>query len=226
MDTKTTDPLAGKPRTRRIPDAQGKTSYETVLDTELPLGRMVADKVSPWLGVFLALRCIWIAPATVGAFVAAVAFGVVGWLTSLVLIRTLLRARTTFRTHAEIFSVRRFWGWEHFNRKIEHSFELIPHKWARHETARHDLSVRKAAVRGRAIQPKPYFQASFHLVLRYGGRRVVIATIHGEALAVDARNKLALCDRQQDAANRARGGIGDNPESEWSTNAPGGFDHA
>jgi hypothetical protein len=225
MNAASTDLLAGKPKTFESLDEKGRAVFETFLEAHTPVGRMGADKVSPWLGALLALRCFWIAPASWEALAVAVLFGVAGWLSSLLLLRVLLKKSTKFRTGADVFCVRRFWGWQAFNRKVEHSFELVPHKWAKHEAARHDLAVRKAAMRGRATQPKQYFQQSCHLVLRFAGRRVVLATIYGEMFAMDVLNKLALCDRLQDAAMGARTGVGDDPGSDW-TDAPGGFDHA
>lgn len=217
-------PLSGKPSTRQGADKEGKPVFRIAIRELTPLRARIADAItSAIIGFSILTLVLWVFLAHKGPVDELIA-GIVTMAAHAFALscacRVALRRTTRIVMKTATISVRRWYGWEHFDRNLEHRFVLLNHDKARHEQLRHDLAVREAAAKGRVIQKKAYYAESFHVVLAYAGHRRDLAAVYGptEAMAVIAR--LQYCDRVLNEAMRMGGGVGQRPQDEWQS-APG-----
>ena len=224
MNPRIEQPLSGRPRTRRRADANGHPEFFITVRELTPLRAKIADAItSAIFGLSILTLGLWVFLTYEGPVDEMIA-GVVTMAAHAFALscacRFALRRKTRIVMRTATISVRRWYGWQHFDRNLEHRFVLLNHDEARAEQLRHDLAVREAAAKGRVIQKKAYYAESFHVVLAYAGHRRDLLAVYGptEASAVVAR--LQYCDRVLNEAMRMGGGVGQRPEDEW-TAAPG-----
>jgi hypothetical protein len=113
-------------------------------------------------------------------------------------------------------------GWAVYGRTLTHKFSMLRHDRTREESEERDM--RRAAHRGRVINPPRYFSDSYHIVFEYLGHRHDVRDVYDKnrALAVLARFK--ACDDVMD--NHTRMGDGEvlSPSAQWRAqpgNLPG-----
>ncbi|MFZ6769806.1 hypothetical protein ACO0LM_22360 [Undibacterium sp. Di26W] len=142
-----------------------------------------------------------------------------GWLVSQAF-RKMLRQTTTIKMTQEAISLRRWWGWQHFDRAIEHRFILIDHNLTREEAIRNDFEGREKQKEGKVIKAAVYYGQSAHVVLLYAGQRIDLLTVYDKARAADVVMRLQYCDRELDADG---GKNSSHHEGAWTTDTPGGL---
>jgi hypothetical protein len=116
---------------------------------------------------------------------------------------------------ADQFRFRRGMRWITIKRVLRDRFALVVHDLARPERDRHELEIAKAQKRGKIVQPKRYFQLSYHLCYELIGQRNDIVEIYGRP---DAQAVLARLRAIDDVINgRARRGNGTaiRPGDQW-----------
>ena len=108
-------------------------------------------------------------------------------------------------------------GYKNYDRSVWHSFECVIHDEAQEEAERAERVVRQAERQKKepATVPK-YYRDSWHVILRYGGRRVDIATVYGKRKAEDLLTRLHLLDELMDAAQgEIAGRVRPEPEKQY-----------
>lgn len=219
-------PLAGLPRTVESRDKAGNPVF-TIRPRELtPARAKTADDarggiaLAAVIGWVYGLYLGWQGPWEPLAVSAGLMFAIYLVLTHL--IRACLHATTTIEMSTGAISVRRWYGWKHYDRNVEHRFALLAHDRAQAERQDLDYDIRSAAGNGRAIRKTAYYGESFHVVLAYAGHRVDLLSVYGQKPAAAIIARLQFCDRRLNEAVKMGGGINSSPQDEWNE-GPGGL---
>jgi hypothetical protein len=119
-------------------------------------------------------------------------------------------------TEAE-FRFRTWTGrWIVFDRELPHSFAVPLHDLARQEREQHELQILKAQQLKKIVQPRRYYQESFHLVYELLGQRNDITEIYGRPEAQAVQKRLRAIDEVL-KPRAARGhGTPLKPEDQWA----------
>ena len=120
------------------------------------------------------------------------------------------------------FRVRRWNGWQRYDRKLEHRFVPVPHDKTQKEKDANELAVRQGQARGQVIAPKRYYSDSFHLSFEYLGQRNDVLTVYGHKEASEILSRLKACDERLNKLSGMGDGIALDPEDQW-TDQPGGI---
>lgn len=218
------NPLSGRPRTREYCGPNGELQFEIRARELTPLRARIADGVKALFdGVATVYGVVWVVtePITVELLtqlgILWLTLRTVAWVA-----KQLLKKRTRIRMVPGAISVRRWYGWRHHDRNIEHRFALQFHDRAQEEQQQHDFETREESARGQIIRKIAYYGESFHVVLVHAGHRIDLLTVYGrqESTAIVAR--LQYCDRRLNEAVNMGGGINQHPEDEWD-DSPGGL---
>ncbi|MFZ3287779.1 MAG: hypothetical protein WA191_13140 [Telluria sp.] len=229
MHTRFKNPLSGKPYTVKSRDRKDFPKF-TIKPHELtPLRAKFVDSVNAVLEIALTIGCIasqiyhpnpdW--ESIVGAvLISVITYYVIGGL-----VRWILRRSTKIVMTTDEIRVRRWFGWQHFDRNLEHRFSLLVHDLAKVEQQRHEFETRQASAQGRVIGKTVYYGESFHIVLIYAGHREDMLSVYGQKESAAIISRLQYCDRCLNEAVSMGGGINNHPEDEWNQ-APGGLNDA
>lgn len=89
-----------------------------------------------------------------------------------------------------------------YDRTLPHEFNFEIHDKAEEEEHEEIATKRKAAMEGKKELPKveKFFRQSFHVILRYAGQRVDVASVFGKRDAEALLVRLQLLDQMMDAA--------------------------
>lgn len=228
MFTLFANPLSGRPATYTLQDRNGHPKFIIKPEELTPLRCKVADgfkflivvvlSITSALAI-LSLPAFFVEPILRIIVPAVIAYFVLGWM-----FRAVLKLNTKIVMTTEAISVRRWYGWVNYNRNLVSQFILLKHDKMGEEQQRHELQTRQAAAKGRVIQKKAYYAASFHIVLVYAGQRRDLLTVYGQKEAVAIVTRLQYCDdRLNEGIGMGTGGA-QSPEEEWNTSA-GGLHH-
>jgi hypothetical protein len=210
-------PFDGKPTTREEIDENGNPAFRVIARVLPPRLAKIADELGEMTAAFLVvliglymLEHDW--PPTALLFAAAIWF-----LHPLFekLWREALKRTVEMVVTADQFRFRRGMRWITIKRVLRDRFALVVHDLARPERDRHELEIAKAQKRGKIVQPKRYFQESYHLCYELIGQRNDIVEIYGRP---DAQAVLARLRAIDDVINgRARRGNGTaiRPGDQW-----------
>jgi len=221
-----THPVAGRPRTATMTDKDGHPRFTIKPWVLTPFRAQAADAISSLVAwsIFCAF-VLWLfnnhkLPA--GVIIAHAAFGFIGYKALAMLVHLLMHRSARIVMSTGSISVKRWYGWQRFDRNLEHRFALLIHDKSQAEKLRHDLQVRRASANGRVVQKKAYYAESFHVVLLYAGHRRDLLSVYGQKDATAIVARLQYCDRCINEAARMGGGIKQRPEDEWN-DEPGGI---
>jgi len=114
------------------------------------------------------------------------------------------------------FRVKRFPGWQVFDRTVEHKFELYPHDKKRAEKDANEFAIRRAQARGQVIAPKRYYGDSFHVVFKYLSQRNDIVTVYGRNEAAEILSRLIDCDKRLNKLSAMGDEAAFNPDEQWN----------
>lgn len=116
---------------------------------------------------------------------------------------------------AEQFRFRRWIRWIAIDRTLPHTFLLRIHDLARQEHDQHELEVLKAQQRKKIVQPKRYFQESYHLCYELLDQRNDITAICGLPDAQAVLMRLRAIDGVINASVRRGDGTAIRPGDQW-----------
>jgi hypothetical protein len=211
-------PFDGKPRTREETDENGNPAFRVEAPVLTPLGARLADRLGETTtAAIMLLTGLYILehdwPPTALLFAAALWF-----LHPLFerMWREALKRTVEMVLTADQFRFRRGMRWITINRVLRDRFALVYHDLARQEHDQHQLEVLKAQQRKKIVQPKRYYQESYHLCYELIGQRNDIIEICGRP---DAQAVLARLKAVDDVINgRARRGNGTavRPGDQWA----------
>ncbi|MGO4809410.1 hypothetical protein AB4156_07385 [Cupriavidus sp. 2MCAB6] len=218
------NPLSGKPQTRESAGPDGSPIFAITVRELTPLRAKALDFVNTCLGTFAGLYGVLVSlslPISLTLFVILGALWAVYEVCALG-VKKLLQRTTRVQMTRDSISVRRWYGWQCYDRNIEHRFALQIHDRAQAEQEQLEFETRQEAARGQIVKKTAYYNESFHVVLVHAGHRVDLLTVYGrqESTAIVAR--LQYCDRRLNEAAKMGGGINQHPEDEWE-DAPGGL---
>ena len=220
------DPLAGKPATWDRADTNGNPRFIIKPSVLTPLRCKAVDGFKALIGVVLLVTCVlvilglpelFVEPVAKNVGVSVMAYVGFSWL-----FKTLLMRNSSIEMSVDEIKVRRWYGWQRFNRNIEHQFALLNHDKMRDEQLKHDLAQRKSAAKGNIFLKKAYYADSFHVVLSYAGHRRDLLTVYGQKEAVAIVSRLQYCDHRLNEAANMSGGASQTPDEDWN-HAPGGL---
>jgi hypothetical protein len=211
-------PFDGKPKTREEIDENGNLSFRVIARVLTPRLAKIADNLGETtaaglilLAGFYILNHDW--PPTALLFAGAIWFihplCERAW-------REALKRNLEIIVTPDEFRFRRWMRWVSIDRVLPHRVALVVHDLARQERDRHELEVAKAQKRGKIVQPKRYYQDSYHLCYELIGQRNDIIELCGRP---DAQAVLARLKAIDDVINgRARRGNGTaiRPGDQWA----------
>jgi hypothetical protein len=213
-------PFEGYPETREETDENGNPRFRVTAKVQTPLRAKIADK----LGAAIA------AAGTVASVVyvmdhnlplIALLSGVAIWFLRPgfeKLCREALRRKAEMVLTAGEFSFRTWTGrWIVFDRAQPHSFTLRLHDLAKQERDQHEFQVLKAQQIKKIVQPRRYYQDSYHLIYEFLGQRNDITQIYSQPEAQAVQKRLRAIDDVLKALVR-HGGDGTplKPRDEWA----------
>jgi hypothetical protein len=210
-------PFDGKPRTREETDEQGNLAFRVMARVLPPARAKIADKLGETTtAALILLTGVYILdhdwPPTGLIFAGAI------W----VLHPLFEKAwREALKRYVEIvvtpdeFRFRRWMRWIRINRVLPHRIALVVHDLARHERDRHELEVAKAQKRGKIVQPRRYYQDSYHLCYELLGQRNDITEIYGRPDAQAVLMRLRAIDDAINARVRRGDGTAIRPGDQW-----------
>lgn len=220
MNTKIVTPFDGEPQTELFTDEHGNTAFRIKAQALTPEG---VKRSEIWAGfsilglMILGFHALTQQPdAPAGAWFALliaplVAYPVIQkfWALSYIKETEIVITVTEFR-------VKRWNGWQVFDRSLTHKFVLIEHDKTQKEKDANEFAVRQAQARGQVIAPKRYYGDSFHLSFDYLGQRNDVLSVYGrkEAIAIVAR--LKACDDRLNQLSGMGDGAALDPDDQWS----------
>ncbi|GAB5451161.1 MAG: hypothetical protein Hals2KO_14890 [Halioglobus sp.] len=108
-----------------------------------------------------------------------------------------------------------------FDRTLPLRFVLRKHDRANAERDRHTYLQEKARLKGKARNPRKYYQRSYTLSLEHIGEPHDIISIYGERKAMRDLARLNAMMAQLDGAARSGRGVAISPQDEWHDAAGG-----
>jgi hypothetical protein len=213
----TRHPFDGYPATREETDENGKPRFCVTANVLTPLRAKIADKLGAATAAVGAVACvIYVADHNCPPITLVAAAGI--WFAKPVFEKLwregVKRKVEIIVTEAE-FSFRTWTGrWIVFDRYLKHSFALRLHDLAKQERDQQAVEIEKARQRNKIVQPRRYYQDSFHLSYELLGMRNDITEIYGAPEARAVQTRLNAID---EVLKAKRGhGIPLKPEDEWA----------
>jgi hypothetical protein len=106
--------------------------------------------------------------------------------------------------------------WIVFDRNLPHSYALRLHDLAKRERDEHELQVLKAQQIKKIVQPRRYFQESYHLVYEFLGQRNDITEIYAMPEAHAVQKRLRTIDDVLKAPAARGQGTPRKPQDQWA----------
>lgn len=199
------NPLAGWPPTEPI---EGEDGYRVRARHFTPEGAGWAEMLT---GMVLAVAIIvFIFAALDGAFSAeqffgtAAALAVVGgvlWAAKYRLLKPLFGKTARIEVRPDVIRLgQRFGRYKNYDRQLPHTFDYTIHDMAEWEAEQEAIEQHKAAMQRRSAKAARHFRKSYHIILRYAGQRVDVASVFGKKDAEALLTRLQLLDSMMDAA--------------------------
>ena len=212
-------PFAGKPATRQVMGRNGQPAFY-ISPRVLTPARAYTAALLAKLGMVAGLGYGLIGVASVqnpdsNMLTAALVGPVVGGFVLHRALCSLFRRRVRLMMTTEKFSVKKLFGWKHYDRQLPHRFALVPHDWTRAEQDEGEFQAAKAQLKKQVLRKQRWFANSFHVSFDYLGQRNDLMTVYGQKEAVAIATRLKACDDVLDAFARRGHGTPLSPEEEW-----------
>lgn len=119
---------------------------------------------------------------------------------------------TTVQFQPDAIRIKSGMGYKNYDRGLPHEFDYSIHDKAQREEEQEIEAKQKAAMQGKKepLNKSKYYRNAFHIVLRYAGQRVDVASVFGKKDAEALLVRLQLLDQMMDAAR------GDAAAPAWS----------
>jgi hypothetical protein len=213
-------PFDGYPQTREETGENGRPRFCVTAKVLTPLRARIADKLAAvTAAVGGVLGIIYASDHDYPPIVLIAAIGI--WFGKPLFEKLwregMRRSVEIIVTEAE-FSFRDWTGrWIVFDRNLPHSYALRLHDLAKRERDQHELQVLKAQQLKKIVQPRRYFQESYHLVYEFLGQRNDITEIYALPEAQAVQKRLRTIDDVLKASAARGKGTPLKPEDEWAT---------
>jgi hypothetical protein len=215
----TRSPFDGYPQTREETGENGRPRFCVTAKVLTPLRAKLADKLGAATAAIGAVAGVIYAsnhdyPPVVLFAAAGIWFGKPLFEK---LWRELVRRPVEIVVTEAEFRFRDWTGrWIVFDRNLPHSYALRLHDLAIPERDQHELQVLKAQQLKKIVQPRRYFQESYHLVYEFLGQRNDITEICGRPEARAVQNRLRAIDDVLKSRFAPGQGTPFKPEDQWA----------
>jgi hypothetical protein len=211
-------PFDGKPKTCEETDDNGNPAFRVNARVLTPTRAKVADKLGEITAVVLmVLTGLYIlnhdVPPTALLFAGAIWFlhplFEKAW-------REAIKRNVEMVVAADQFRFRLWMRWIVIDRALPHKLSLKLHDLARWERDRHELEVETARKRGKIVQPRRYYQDSYHFFYELLGQRNDITEIFGQPDAQAVLMRLRAIDDVINAHANRSDGTAIRPRDQWA----------
>jgi hypothetical protein len=210
-------PFDGNPETWEETDKNGNPEFHVTARTLTPPRARVADGLGVATAAAVpALSILYV--MNHDPTVPALAFAGATWFLRPLfekLWREALKRKVDMVVTADEFRFRAGLKWIAFDRALQHRFALVLHDLARWERDKHELEVLKARERRKIVQPRRYYQDSYHFIYELVGQRNDITEIFGKPDAQAVLTRLRAIDEVINACAKRGGGTAINPGDQW-----------
>jgi hypothetical protein len=210
-------PLDGKPETREETDDDGNLCFRVIARVLTPVRAKVADKLGETTAAAGALLTgLYIVDHNLPP-IGLLFAGAIWFLHPLCekLWREGLKRKVNLVVTADEFRFHGRMRWITFDRALQHRFALVIHDLAKQEHAKHELEVLKARKRGKIVQPRRYYQESYHFCYELLGQRNDITEIFGRPDAQAVLARLRAIDEVMNARAKRGDGTALKPGDQW-----------
>ena len=210
-------PFDGKPKTREETDENGNLAFRVIARVLTPARAKLADKLGETTtAALILLTGLYILehdlPPTALLFAAAI------WVLHPLFEkawREALKRNMEIVVTPDEFRFHRWMRWISINRVLPHRVALVVHDLARQERDKHELEVARAQKRGKIVQPRRYYQDSYHLCYELLGQRNDITEICGRPDAQAVLMRLRAIDDVINARAKRGDGTAIRPGDQW-----------
>lgn len=224
MTQQVRSPFAGKPATWQTTDCNGLPAFRVEPRILTPLRASTRNFLTGIgsLGIVgYTLLSVASADNADGAmFFTGMVFAAGGCVLLHKALDTLLRKRVRIMMTLERFSVRKLFGWRHYDRLFPHRFAVLPHDWLQAERDQDEYRMQEAQLKRQAMRKSKLYAESFHISFDYLDQRNDVMTVYGQKETLAIAMRLKACDDVLDALSRRGHGTPLSPEKEWH-DAPG-----
>jgi hypothetical protein len=212
-------PFAGKPRTWQTTDANGLPVFHVEPRILTPLRASTRNFLSGVgsLGLigYSLLSVAGADNADGGMLLTGLAFAAGGCVLLHKALDTLLRKKVRIMMTLDRFSVRKLFGWKHYDRLLPHRFAVLPHDWLQAERDQEEYRMQQAQLKRQAMKKSKLYAESFHISFDYLGQRNDLMTVYGQKETLAVAMRLKACDDVLDAMARKGHGTPLSPQEEW-----------
>lgn len=212
-------PFRGKPKTIMSKDKDGETVITVHVHALHPwmlkgirwfaLGSTAAMLGLGCYGLFINPSPDWVDAARAGAFTAltypTLRYG----------LPYFMKFHVPVRYSPEKISFKRWFRWQHFERRHPHSFVVRVHDKVADEQERMSYLNNNRPRKLWWFRRKPVFADSYHIILENFGERQDVITVYGAKVAEKIHARLKACDDIIEAETNGDGGITLSPEKDW-----------
>jgi hypothetical protein len=215
----TRSPFDGYPQTREETGENGRPRFCVTAKVLTPLRAKIADKLGAvTAAVGTVVGVIYASDHDYPPIVLIAAIGI--WFGKPLfekLWREAIRRTVEIVVTEAEFRFRDWRGrWIVFDRNMPHSYALRLHDLAKHECDQHELQILKAQQLKKIVQPRRYFQESYHLVYEFLGQRNDITEIYPMPEAHAVQRRLRAIDDVLKARSARGQGTPRKPEDQWA----------
>jgi hypothetical protein len=213
----TRHPFDGNPQTREEIDEDGNISFRVTGRVLTPVRAKIGDNLGTATACVVAALCIlYVAHHDRNVIVLLLAGST--WFLRPVferLWREALRRKLHIVVTENEFRFRHWWQWISFDRALQHRFALVVHDLARWERDQHELQILKAQQSKKIVQPRRYYQESYHFIYELLGQRNDITEIFSRPEAQAVLTRLRAVDDVINARARRSDGTALKPGDQW-----------
>ena len=210
-------PFDGNPETREETDENGKISFQVTGRVLTPGRAKIADNLGTATACAVAALCVLYAINHNSNVIMLLLAGST-WLLRPVfekLWREALRRKLYLVVTENEFRFHQWMRWIVIDRTLPHKLSLKVHDLARQERDQHELQILKAQQSKKIVQPRRYYQDSYHFFYELLGMRNDIAEIFGQADAQAVLTRLRAIDEVLNARARRSDGTALKPGDQW-----------
>lgn len=219
---KTLSPIDGHPRIKLRHDSDGNPILTVKLTALKPFRKKWIDRLR-WVGGAAAAGWTlnelfqsygppdWVWGLPLAAFPAGL-FG------SQVVSADILKTKRTIKFTQDHILIP---GKKPLDRRIQHSFAIMPHKRASKEARSIQKAIEKARLKGKAVSRKPYYGEGGRIVALYGHLEVPIIEFYGPEIGQELLSVLLQADSFAESVLNPGQGMSFRVEDDWSESAGG-----
>jgi hypothetical protein len=211
-------PFAGYPATREEIGTDGTVAFHVTARVLTPIRARIADQLGTVTAVAVTVICVLYVADRSSNLLALVLAGSTWFLRPAFerIWREALRRSLQLVVTKTEFRCRLWLQWIVFDRSLPHKLALKFHDLARWERDQHELKVLKAQQVKKIVQPRRYYQESYHFVYELLGQRNDIGEIFGKPDADAVLRRLNAIDEVLNARARRSDGTPLRPGDQWA----------